>query len=413
MYNYHLQQQILSEVHSRPFQDLPAPLSLVHIAVLYDGADPEECEDIVFSLLRKMGFEVAAVHKGFLFSKLQNLAVRYEPHNEFYSLTLYSFVSLDPLPLPPTWKTDLPGALLCGVEVLFRDQTSTLNDWALTHFGSFQQTSSTVMSDAATIVTDFQLQPSSGFVRVLVEDHNLRPAQAGRLLQRICEIETYRHLALISLPLVKELLPKVTELDDRLAAISQRSLSDDVSNLLAQMLELSAEVEALSACSANRFSASEAYFALVDRSIRELREARVEGKQMFQEFMDRRLHPARRSSQSVSSRIDMLSKRILRTTEVLQSQVSLAIEKQNKELLEALNKRSKTQLSLQAKLEGLSVVVVAYYFYDLVDKALKNTIPKGELLDTLLVYLTAFLPFGIVILYVVVRRLLSRVVGKS
>ncbi|MEH6628038.1 MAG: DUF3422 domain-containing protein [Motiliproteus sp.] len=409
MYNHHQRQEILAEVHARPFQDLPAPLSLVHIAVLYDGLDGTEVEHQLLAMVRALGFEVDAGHHGFLFCRQSQGALRYEPHNEFYTLTFYRFDSLEPLSLPQDWSESLPGALLVGVEVLFRKNTGFIRDWVELHFGGHQQTSSSVMSDAAIIATDFQLQPQSGFVRVLVEDIHLMPAQAGRLLQRLCEIETYRHMALLSLPLARSLMPKITELDQQLALVSQRSLDEDISEVLAQMMGLAAEVEALSASTANRFSASEAYFALVERSIQELRENRVEGVQMVEEFMDRRLDPARRTCRSAAARIELLSKRIARATELIQSQVNLAIEQQNKELLEALNTRASRQLRLQAKLESLSVIVVVYYMYDLVDLALKNVLPEGELLSMLLTGLTLSLPVIMVLLYWIIRRLMKGV----
>ena len=407
MYNHPQRQEILAEVHARPFQDLPAPLSLVHIAVLYDGLDSAEVEATVLHMARRQGFAVAAEHRGFLFCRQTRQALRYEPHNEFYSLTLYRFDSLEPLALPQGWLEALPGALMIGVEVLFRKQNGNFGEWAAGYFGGCQQTSSSVMSDAAIIATDFQLQPDSGFVRVLVEDIHLLPAQAGRLLQRICEIETYRHMALLSLPLARSLMPKITELDHRLALVTQRSLDEEVSEVLARMMALAAEVEALSASTANRFSASEAYFALVERSIQELRESRVEGVQMVEEFMDRRLDPARRTCRSAAARIELLSKRIARATELIQSQVNLAIEQQNKELLEALNSRGRRQIQLQSKLESLSVIVVVYYMYDLVDLALKNVLPEGELLSRLLTGLTMALPLLMLVLFWIVRRLLK------
>ncbi len=409
MHNHHQRHEIIAEVHTRPFQDLPAPLSLLHIAVLYDGNDSSTAELDVLRMARTMGFEFNRDHRGFLFCRQADRALRYEPHNEFYSLTLYQFNSLEPLSLPLGWTESLPGALLTGAEVLFRKQTGSMGDWAIRHLGKCPQPSSSVMSDSAIICTDFQPQPTSSFVRVLVEDISLRPAQAGRLLQRICEIETYRHIALLSMPLARSLMPKINDLDQKLASVSQRTLDQDVSEVLAQMMALAAAVEALSASTANRFSASEAYFALVERSIQELRENRVEGAQMVEEFMDRRLDPARRTIRSAAARIEMLSKRIARATELIQSQVNLAIEQQNKALLEALNSRAHRQMRLQAKLESLSVIVVAYYMYDLIDLALKNLLPEGQLLGLLLTGTTLSLPLIMLLLYWIVRGMMKGV----
>jgi uncharacterized membrane-anchored protein len=47
--------------------------------------------------------------------------------------------------------------------------------------------------------------------------------------------------------------------------------------------------------------------------------------------------------------------------------VDLSIERQNKNLLEGLNKRVRRQIRMQAKLESFTVIVVTYYAFDLID----------------------------------------------
>ncbi|MDI3326460.1 DUF3422 domain-containing protein [Pontibacterium granulatum] len=416
MYDYQFRQAIRAEAHARPLQSLNAPLSLVHIAVLFDGLESTDIEHDVLSVIRADGYEVDDDHPGFLFYRKPSHALRYELHNEFYTLTLYKFGTLQPLLLPEEWSESLPGALLSGVEVLFRKKArnfmptrhaESLGEWGASHFNRNHKVSSLVMDNTASIVTDFEAQPESGFIRFLVEDKDMRPSQSGRLLQRICEIETYRCMALLSLPEARLLMPKITELDQRLASLSQRSFDENLSEILARMMNLAAEVEALSATTANRFAATEAYFALVEGYMKELNEQRVEGRQTIKEFLGRHLAPARRTTRSAATRIELLSKRIARATELIQSQVNLAIEQQNKELLEALNTRGHRKMRLQAKLEGLSVVVIAYYLYDLVDLALKNLLLEGELLESLLTAITLSLPFVIVLIYLAVRRMMK------
>ena len=120
MYDYHLRQDILAEVHARPLQILEAPLSLVHIILLFDGLNGKNAEREVYRLLRGDGFSIACGHQRDLYSSRGQIAVRYEPHIEFYTLTLYLFDSLEPISLPGGWQEGLPGALLCGAEVILR-----------------------------------------------------------------------------------------------------------------------------------------------------------------------------------------------------------------------------------------------------------------------------------------------------
>lgn len=410
----HLQRDnIVAEVHARPFLNLQAPLSVLHIAVMFDGMESDNVEQKVFEVMQRDGFSVDTEQHGYLFCKKGDRGIRYEPHFEFYTLTFYHFGSIEPHQLDGFWKDELPGAMLCGVQILMREKSYDFYGWAAEHFGKHQLTSASVTDDSALICTDFQVQPESGFTRILVEDNHLRLPQAGRLVQRLCEIETYRHTALLSLSKARELMPKITELDHQLASIAQRTGNDDPQILLSELMELSGHVESLSAATANDFAAREAHFALVGLRIRELREVRVEGLQMVQEFMDRRLDPARRTCQSATNRLEQLSTRIARTTQLIRSQVDLAIEQQNRDLLDAMNKRSRRQLRLQAKLEGLSVIILAYYLYDLVNKAIQNVLPDGELRSVVLLGMTIALPVLVLVLYVVVRRVLSGVFGDE
>lgn len=410
----HLQRDsIVAEVHARPFLNLEAPLSVLHIAVLLDGMELEHVEEKVFSVMEQDGFAVDTEQHGYFFCRKGDQGIRYEPHSEFYTLTFYHYGNCTPQCLSSFWREELPGALLVGTQILMRDKTDDFYGWAAENFGKHQLTSASVTDNAALICTDFHQHTDGGFTRILIENNHLRLPQAGRLVQRLCEIETYRHTALLSLSVARELMPKITELDHQLASIAQRTGSGDPQELLTELMKLSGKVESLSAATANDFAAREAHFALVGLRIRELREVRVKGLQMVQEFMDRRLDPARRTCSSASNRIEQLSTRIARTTQLIRSQVDLAIEQQNRDLLEAMNKRSRSQLRLQAKLEGLSVVVLAYYLYDLFNKALQNVLPEGDLRSLILFSMTIALPVFILVLYFIVKRVLSGVFGDE
>lgn len=91
MYSHTQRCEILAEVHARPFQNLPAPLSLRHIAVLYEGLDCAAAERQVLARMRTLGFE-----------------------NALYTLTLYRFDSLKPPEMPQGRLELLPDALLPG-----------------------------------------------------------------------------------------------------------------------------------------------------------------------------------------------------------------------------------------------------------------------------------------------------------
>jgi uncharacterized membrane-anchored protein len=99
----------------------------------------------------------------------------------------------------------------------------------------------------------------------------------------------------------------------------------------------------------------------VTRRIEELREQRIEGQQTIGEFMERRLGPAMRTCQTMQRRLESLSERVARASEMLRTRVDVTLEAQNRDLLASMERRSRQQLHLQRTVEGLSVAAITYY----------------------------------------------------
>ncbi|OYD25140.1 DUF3422 family protein [Oceanimonas baumannii] len=411
MRSHPLREQIIAEVHARPFQMLQAPLAMLHLAVVYDDTPLEELRQHIYRLSDTLKLTNTINKSRFWQGENEQLALRFEAHHEFYTLTLTALNRLELPQLPQPWLSTAPGSLLCGAEILFRTyhHEQDENAWPEQHFGENQVNSSMVMSEVGQIWTDFYPRPDSGMVRVLVEDRGLQLRQAGRLLQRICEIETYRHVALLALPLANKVVPDINRLETELAELSTRVASEDPSVLLHRLMDLAEQLEALSAQTSNRFSAAEAYFTLVNKRIAELRETRIEGRQTVEQFMDRRLDPATRTCRAAGQRIEQLSRRLARTTQLVRSQVDLSVEQQNRDMLTSLSKRAGEQLRLQAKLESFSIIVVTYYAFDLIDRTLRNLVENEEHRHLMEAGLSISVPFIALLLWLYIRRLLHGV----
>jgi uncharacterized membrane-anchored protein len=114
-----------------------------------------------------------------------------------------------------------------------------------------------------------------------------------------------------------------------------------------------------------RFSASNAYHALVGKRLDQVYEQRISGMQTMREFLERRLTPGIRTCNSIRDRLEDMSRRIHRTTSLLRTRVEVSIESQNHRLLASMNRRSSLQLRLQQTVEGFSVVAISYYLLSL------------------------------------------------
>lgn len=225
-----------------------------------------------------------------------------------------------------------------------------------------------VADGAAWVFTDFQIV--NGFSRFLVLDESLTHRQAGRTVQRLLEIETYRVIALLAFPVAKEVGRLLgcaeRELADLMDSIGRAENAEDERSVLTRLTRLAAEVERSVAHTTFRFGAAAAYYRLVRQRIDELREARLTGFPTIGEFMARRLTPAIDTCATMARRQEDLSGRIARNSQLLRTRVDIELQRQNQELLAQMNRRARLQLRLQETVEGLSVVAITYYGSQLV-----------------------------------------------
>src|SRR5206468_7945004 len=147
--------------------------------------------------------------------------------------------------------------------------------------------------------------------------------------------------------------------------------------LLLRLTQLAGEVESLYARTHARFSASAAYFELLQRRISELHEKRIHGLQTLGEFMDRRLAPAMQTCAWAARRQQALSERISRTSNLLRTRVEIEQQQSSQALLDAMNRRQRAQMLLQSAVEGLSVAAVTYYGAGLVGYIAKGAKAAG------------------------------------
>ncbi|WP_341892171.1 DUF3422 domain-containing protein [Variovorax sp. YR752] len=383
-----LRESLHHEVHARPYERMSAPLLLSHLALVGNAGDAERQH--VAGLLRDRQLAVPAEGGSHLSADIGGVRLRWEKHGEFHTCTFWRQLAevpegFAPLPIddvPADWRAGLPGEWLVGLHVLVKPAItpraelpplvrSMLNDDSLV--------GARVMDGSADVYTDFRLY-GDGFARWVVVAGDMTPRRLGRLVQRLQEIETYRMMALLGLPVAREVGAALVGAERDLADVAERirtASPDDEQELLRQLTQLAARVEGLYARTHARFSASAAYFELVQRRIDELREERVHNLQTVREFMDRRLLPAMQTCAWAGRRLQALSERISRVSNLLRTRVEIEQQQSSRELLDAMNRRQKAQLLLQSAVEGFSVAAVTYYGAGLVGYAAKGAKSAG------------------------------------
>ena len=328
-------------------------------------------------------------------ASLGALRVKWERHGEFSGYTFFTAGrSPEPYSEPPTtllpagWLAAVPGVTVVAAHAKLVPAGETVPDAAMLarHFGGNIVVGAEIGDGAGLAFTDFRIH-ADGCARFLVLDRSFTPRQAGRMLQRLFEIEAYRMMALLALPIARRQSARVVAIERSLAALTDRIANDsareqpgthasDDEALLQQLTRLAAEVESGLAASQFRFGACRAYFELVSRRMTELRETRLDGVQTIEEFMARRFTPAVNTCNTVSQRMHDLSERVAQASALLSTRVEIARERQNQSLLSSMDRRARLQLRLQQTVEGLSVAAIVYYVAGLagyVAKALKAT----------------------------------------
>ena len=372
---------LTNEVHARPYEALEPPERAFYLAVMLDPMERDRERMHVVALCERSGVGAPPADAIHFSLDLGPFRLRWERHSEF---TTYTFFARGDSPepfarpassiVPAEWLAGIPGQTMVAAHAALMPR-----DWPLPPpagiaalFSGNTVVGAEIGDGVGVAFTDFRVH-ADGASRFLVVDRGLSRRQAGRMLQRLFEIETYRVLALLALPIARDASPEVSALERKLAEVTGTLAEpmDSDEKLLDELTRLAARGERLIAASRYRFGAARAYYDIVERRIAELRERRLPGTQTVAEFMTRRLAPAMATIESVGRRELEFSERVARASRLLSTRVDVARERQNQELLASMDRRAKLQLRLQETVEGLSVAAITYYVVGLVGYAAK------------------------------------------
>jgi uncharacterized membrane-anchored protein len=368
--------ELYEELHSRPSPLVETPCTISHIAVQV-GAEQRAAEHAhLAALCARFTADPPLGGASCFYQTFDSFELRWERHTEFSTYTFIHSVSGDPLRqphalthIPDVWLAEMPGRATTALHLAFSGADGTLDPGDLNRYFEKQPLrGGVVRQGTAYLYSSFRLH-SDGFGRLVLQARDLTPLQAGRLVQRVLEVETYRLMALLALPLARRITPEVRTMEGQLARINQElAHPDDDSDqraLLDELSSLAARVERHRSDTTYRFAATNAYYNLVNERIQELGEEKIPGLQPVKLFIERRLAPGIRTCNAVRDRLDGLSSRIAHASDLLRTRVELAIQGQNRELLASMNRRSEIQLRLQQAVEGISVVAITYYLMGL------------------------------------------------
>jgi uncharacterized membrane-anchored protein len=374
---------ILAELHARPFVPLETPRRVYHFAFAVNEEEARADREAVAALATAHDAELSQDDAKFQHFSVRGWDLRWEQHTEFATYTWsISDGAAAPFAHPdPVGAGEIafrpPGRLIVATHLCVVADALALEDAA----GLFNSRSLCVIGvgrGAAEALTDFAVD-AHGFTRFLLRTHNPGELEAGRLAQRLLEIETYRSMALLGLPEARRAGPELRAMEREISGVTHAlsRMQDTRTNhdLLKRLSDLLAASGALSTRTAFRFGASRAYHALVTARLELLQETKVEPYVSFAFFFRARLDPAVETCNALEARQARLSQQIERAIDLMRTGITFELERQNRDLLDDMNRRAKLQLRLNRIVQGISIAALTYYLSGLfvfIAKGLKD-----------------------------------------
>ncbi|NEX22835.1 DUF3422 domain-containing protein [Thiorhodococcus mannitoliphagus] len=421
-----LRQQAISELHARTYEPLQAPERISHITSVCGERGTGRNLRYMFKLLEHYGLPLPESVDQHYIAELGDIRMLWERHTEFVTYTFikhgsftHPFTAPVILELPQHWLANLPGEVVSAISLALepKDGPERSTEALSQLFDGNVVIGSEVVGGAARAWSDIRIH-SDGFSRILLRDQGLSRNQAGRLAKRILEISSYQAMALLGLPPAREANRLLSKADGRLVGVATQMSGDQRTEtaaqkaLLAALTALAVDIETIAAKTSYRFEASKAYYGVVTQRLEQLRQRRIEGLQTFTEFLDARLAPAIATCDSTFQRQHNLAERAARLTSLLRARVEVELQRQNRSLLESMDKRAKIQLRLQETVEGLSVIAIGYYGVGLVGYLWKGLEGHGFPIDAN--YLTGLsAPVVVLLAWLGLRRMKARLLKSE
>ena len=379
-----LREKLYNELHNRPFQSITTPAQLTHIAIQHHGKLKQEEHEFISLLCNQLQVNSPAKSMPCFYQDFGLFSLRWERHLEYSTYTFIRQAPLTDLPfiknaidyVPENWFEKMPGQVIAAVHLIIESENI---DKSRTHkvekyFDNMPLVASAPVHSQAKVWSSFKLH-EDGFGRFLIYHQDLSSAQIGRLVLQLLQLDTYRLMATLGLPLAQAINSELNQLDLQLQQVATGiALGTDKNDreLLTEVSKIAAKVEDYRSQSTYRFSATNAYYDVAIQRMEELKEEEVSGYMTIQEFLMRRITPAVKTCQTASNHLEDISKRVTRASDLLRTRVETVLQEQNQALLKSMNRRAHVQMRLQQTVEGLSVAAISYYGMQLFETMLSS-----------------------------------------
>ena len=354
------------------------------------------------------------------------LILIWEAHTEYYSYQTWHIpsdhageVTFGPMTFPQYRSPVTPvGAEVCRLDILLMIKPLPDGEALRSQIPGPVLYGSRVLDEETTLVTSFT-PDEHGRERYWV---SVGSGQSSRshlrdIVDAIVRIETYYHMLLMQKPLFSAAVDQAYKFEQ--VHLKQREIisghighadSLTLQRWLTGLTQDLLKTTRLSSKLHFELSASVPYDKIVHRSLASLGERTFSPYRPMSEYVLSGITGVAEGYQQLLKRMDTLRSGFEGTISIIRARVDLMLQSQNLSLLISVDKTTKSQAILQYTVEGLSVIVIAYYLSGLMAYIFKGLQVMGwlrsaDIAAALFVPVSIGLALGITILG---RKLLQR-----
>jgi len=212
------------------------------------------------------------------------------------------------------------------------------------------------------------------------------PSRLKDIVDAIVRIETYYHLLLMQKPLFSAAIDQVYKFEQ--VHLKQREIiTSHIGHANAETLQRWLNTLTQDLLKTNRMagtlhfelSASLPYDRIVHSTLASLAEKPLESYRPTSDYVLSGITGVAEGYQQLLKRIDTLRGGFEGIITIIRTRIDLILEAQNLALLQSVDKTTKSQVLLQHTVEGLSVIVIAYYLAGLCGYVFKGFQEMGWL----------------------------------
>lgn len=322
------------------------------------------------------------------------LIIIWQAHTEYYNYQLWHLpapakpeIGFGPLAFPNyRFPIELLGLEVCRLDILISADSPPVREQMRALFPGPVLYGSKIFDGDTGLITSFT-PDKQGRERYWVSLGS--KAQASRLkdiVDAIVRIETYYHLLLMQKPLFSAAIDQVYKFEQ--VHLKQREIiTSHIGHADSQTLQRWLNTLTQDLLKTNRMagklhfelSASLPYDKIVHSTLSSLLEKPLESYRPVSDYVLSGITGVAEGYQQLLKRIETLRGGFEGIISIIRARIDLILEGQNLKLLQSVDKTTKSQVILQHTVEGLSVIVIAYYLAGLAGYVFKGLYEMGWL----------------------------------